>query len=148
MAESAIPRPEREHGMPFGEEPLPHICRRSGTKVERGNIERKRNLGNAHLDVLMENIDVNLKLLDVLLLVGFVSVVACVGGMYLSLRTRDARTIAIAVSLVAIAVLLFVSQYTDYYVGNTSLYYQGESNKAAQERIRLDRLLEGLLKRE
>ena len=96
----------------------------------------------------MENIEFNLKLLDVLLLVGFVSLVACVGGMYLALRTRDAQTIAIAVSLVAIAVLLFVSQYTDYYVGNTSLYYQGEANKGAQERIRLDRLLEGLLERE
>ena len=60
--------------------------------------------------------------LDVLLLTGVGSLLVSAVGFGLALWTRDRRTIAIGVSLAAVAVLLFVMLYMHYHVGKAILF--------------------------
>ena len=60
--------------------------------------------------------------MDALLIAGAVGLVVAVVGFGLTLRTKDRRTIAIGVSLLAVAILLYVSQWQDNFVGRDMLY--------------------------
>ena len=92
----------------------------------------------------MEDTGIILEFLDLLLLLGLVGLVVCVGGLYLALRTRDGRTIAISVSIVAIAIMLFASQWAAQHVEAESLWLQRETYIAEQDREEVGRLLEGV----
>ena len=60
--------------------------------------------------------------MDALLIAGAVGLVVAVVGFGLTLRTKDRRAIAIGVSLLAVAILLYVSQWQDNFVGRDMLY--------------------------
>ncbi len=78
--------------------------------------------------------------MDALLIAGAVGLVVAVVGFGLTLRTKDRRTIAIGVSLLAVAILLYVSQWQDNFVGRDMLYqdlYQREEIERKLEALNL-----------
>ena len=71
---------------------------------------------------------------------GAVGLVVAVVGFGLALRTKDRKSIAIGVSLLAVAILLFVSQWQDNFVGRDMLYqdlYQREEIEGKLEALNL-----------
>ena len=78
--------------------------------------------------------------MDALLIAGAVGLVVAVVGFGLTLRTKDRRAIAIGVSLLAVAILLYVSQWQDNFVGRDMLYqdlYQREDIERKLEALNL-----------
>ena len=71
---------------------------------------------------------------------GAVGLVVAVVGFGLALRTKDRKSIAIGVSLLAVAILLYVSQWQDNFVGRDMLYqdlYQREEIEGKLEALNL-----------
>ena len=71
--------------------------------------------------------------MDSLLIAGAVGLVVAVVGLGLALRTEDRRAIAIGVSLLGVAILLYVSQWQDNHVARDMLH-QDSNQRAAIER--------------
>ena len=59
--------------------------------------------------------------MDSILIAGAIGLAVAVVGFGVALRTKDRRTIAIGISLLAIAILLYVSQWQDNHVGRTMM---------------------------
>ena len=86
--------------------------------------------------------------MDTLLIVGGCGLALAVVGFGFALRTKDRRTIAIGISLLAIAVLLYVSQWQDNYVGRDMLHFDLEQReKIARKLDALNLLLRTFLER-
>ncbi len=78
--------------------------------------------------------------MDALLIAGALGLVLAVVGFGLALRTKDRKSIAIGVSLLAVANLLYVSQWQDNFVGRDILYqdlYQREEIERKLEALNL-----------
>ena len=78
--------------------------------------------------------------MNTLLMAGAVGLVVAVVGFGLALRTKDRKSIAIGVSLLAVAILLYVSQWQDNFVGRDMLYqdlYQREEIEGKLEALNL-----------
>ena len=60
--------------------------------------------------------------MDALLIAGAFGLIVVVVGFGLTLRTEDRRAIAISVSLLGVAILLYVSQLQDNHVARDMLY--------------------------
>ena len=78
--------------------------------------------------------------MDALLIAGAFGLVVAVFGFGLALRTKDRRAIAIGVSLLGIAILLYVSQWQDNHVARDMLHqdsYQREEIKGKLDAINL-----------
>lgn len=74
----------------------------------------------------------------ILIIAGAVGLVVAVVGFGFTLWTKDRRTIAIGISLLGIAILLFASHWQDNHVGRDMLYFD------ITQREELTRKLEAL----
>ena len=62
-------------------------------------------------------------------------------GFGVALWTKDRRTIAIGISLLAIAILLYVSQWQDNHVGRNMLQFDLEQRAAIAQKLEALKLL-------
>ncbi len=76
--------------------------------------------------------------MDSLLIAGAFGLVVAVVGFGLTLRTKDRRAIAIGVSLLGVAILLYVSQWQDNFVARDMLHQD------SYQRVAIERELEAL----
>ena len=74
-----------------------------------------------------------------LLIAGALGLVVAFAGLGLALRTKDCRAIAMGVSLLGIAILLYVSQWQDNHVARDLLHQD------SYQRVAIERKLEALL---
>ena len=78
--------------------------------------------------------------MDALLIAGAFGLVVAVLGFGLALRTKDRRAIAIGVSLLGIAIVLYVSQWQDNHVARDMLHqdsYQREEIRGKLDALNL-----------
>ena len=73
-----------------------------------------------------------------LLIAGAFGLVVAVVGFGLALRTKDRKAIAIGVSLLGVAILLYVSQWQDNFVARDMLHQD------SYQRVAIERELEAL----
>ena len=86
--------------------------------------------------------------MEILLFVGLGSLLLGTVPLYLALRSKDSRTVAIVLSLTIAGVLLFASLYMDYHWSKATLEHQYQLEKAIKDRSRVDVLLEGIRQRQ
>ena len=77
--------------------------------------------------------------MDSLLIAGASGLGVAFVGFGLALRTKDWKAIAIAVSLLGVAILLYVSQWQDNHVARDMLHQD------SYQRVAIERKLEALL---
>ena len=73
--------------------------------------------------------------MDALLIAGAIGLAVAVVGFGVALWTKDRRTIAIGISLLAIAILLYVSQWQDNHVGRTMMQIDLEHLTAIAQKL-------------
>ena len=73
--------------------------------------------------------------MDSILIAGAIGLAVAVVGFGVALWTKDRRTIAIGISLLAIAILLYVSQWQDNHVGRTMMQIDLEHLTAIAQKL-------------
>ena len=79
--------------------------------------------------------------MDSILIAGAIGLAVAVVGFGVALWTKDRRTIAIGISLLAIAILLYVSQWQDNHVGRNMLQFDLEQRAAIAQKLEALKLL-------
>ncbi len=73
--------------------------------------------------------------MDSLLIAGAFGLIVAVVGFGLALRTKDRRSIAISVSLLGIAILLYVSQWQDNHVARDMLHQDSYQREVTSRQV-------------